>query len=54
MATKCGGNVACLLGVNNALAGFDAGADWRGREGDRLYLASADPGRLIGDAVIET
>ncbi len=54
MATKCGGNVACLLGVNNALAGIDAGAHWRGRVGDRLNLASADPGRFISDAVIGT
>jgi ADP-ribosylglycohydrolase len=53
--TDCNaGNVGCLLGIKNGLAGLDAGPDWRGPVADRLYLPSADPGRAISDAVVET
>lgn len=48
-------NVGCLLGIKNGLAGIDASpVDWRGPVADRLYLATADGGRAISDAVIET
>ena len=44
--TDCNsGNVGCLLGIKNGLAGIDAGPDWRGPVADRLYLATADGGR---------
>ncbi len=46
--------VGCLLGIKNGLAGIDAGPDWRGPVQDRLYLSTADGGRAITDAVIET
>ncbi|HWQ12531.1 MAG TPA: ADP-ribosylglycohydrolase family protein [Roseiflexaceae bacterium] len=53
--TDCNsGNVGCLLGIKNGLAGIDAGPDWRGPVADRLYLPTADGGRAITDAVRET
>lgn len=53
--TDCNsGNVGCLLGIRNGLAGIDAGPDWRGPVADRLYLPTADGGRTITDAVTET
>jgi ADP-ribosylglycohydrolase len=53
--TECNsGNVGCLLGIKNGLAGIDAGPDWRGPVADRLYLPAADAGRSITDAVTET
>jgi ADP-ribosylglycohydrolase len=54
--TDCNsGNVGCLLGIKNGLAGIDrAGPDWRGPAADRLYLPTADGGRAISDAVTET
>ncbi len=53
--TDCNaGNVGCLLGLKNGLAGIDAGPDWRGPVDDRLYLSTADGGRAITDAVAET
>jgi ADP-ribosylglycohydrolase len=54
--TDCNaGNVGAILGVKNGLAGIDASPyDWRGPVADRLYLATADGGRAITDAVIET
>lgn len=52
--TDCNsGNVGCLLGIKNGLAGIDAGPDWRGPVADRLYLATADGGRAITDAATE-
>ena len=52
--TDCNsGNVGCLLGIKNGLAGIEAGPDWRGPVADRLYLPTADGGRAITDAVIE-
>lgn len=53
--TDCNsGNVGCLMGIKNGLAGIDAGPDWRGPVADRLYLPTADGGRAITDAVRET
>jgi ADP-ribosylglycohydrolase len=53
--TDCNsGNVGCLLGIKNGLAGLDqCGPDWRGPIADRLYLPTADGGRAISDAVHE-
>jgi hypothetical protein len=53
--TDCNsGNIGCLLGIRNGLAGFDLGPDWRGPVADRLYLPTADGGRVISDALIES
>jgi hypothetical protein len=53
--TDCNsGNVGCLMGIKNGLAGIDAGPDWRGPVADRLYLPTADGGRAITDAATET
>ena len=53
--TDCNsGNLACLLGIKNGLAGLDAGPDWRGPVADRLFLPTADGGRSITDAVAES
>jgi len=53
--TDCNsGNVGCILGIKNGLAGIDAGPDWRGPVADRLYLATADGGRAITDALTES
>ncbi len=52
--TDCNsGNVGCLMGIKNGLAGLDAGPDYRGPVADRLYLPTADGGRAITDAVTE-
>lgn len=52
--TDCNsGNVGCLLGIKNGLAGIDAGPDWRGPVADRIYLPTADGGRAITDALRE-
>jgi hypothetical protein len=52
--TDCNsGNVGCLLGIKNGLAGIEAGPDWRGPVADRLFLPTADGGRAISDAVTE-
>jgi len=53
--TDCNsGNVGCLMGIKNGLAGLGSGPDWRGPVADRLYLPTADGGRAITDAVTET
>jgi hypothetical protein len=53
--TDCNsGNVGCLLGIKNGLAGIEAGPDWRGPVADRMYLPTADGGRAITDAVTES
>ena len=53
--TDCNsGNVGCLLGIKNGLAGLETGPDWRGPVADRLYLPTADGGRAISDAVTES
>lgn len=53
--TDCNsGNVGCLLGIKNGLAGInEGGPDWRTPVADRLYLATAEGGRGITDAVAE-
>jgi hypothetical protein len=53
--TDCNsGNVGCILGIKNGLAAFEGGPDWRGPVADRLYLATAEGGRGISDAVAES
>lgn len=53
--TDCNsGNLGCLLGIRNGMAAFEGGPDWRGPLADRLYLSTADGGRAITDAVIES
>jgi ADP-ribosylglycohydrolase len=47
-------NVGCILGVRGGLATFDGDYDWRGPFADRLYLSTADGGRGISDAAIES
>jgi ADP-ribosylglycohydrolase len=50
--TDCNaGNVGCLLGIMNGLAGLDEGPDWRGPLADRMLISSADGGNSINDAV---
>ena len=53
--TDCNsGNVGCIMGIKNGLAGIDAGPDWRRPVADRLYISAADGGRAVTDAAIET
>ena len=56
--TDCNsGNVGCLLGIKEGLAGIEAGLekglDWRGPVADRVYLPTADGGRAISDCASE-
>ena len=52
--TDCNsGNVGCLMGIKNGLAGLETGPDWRGPVADRLYLPTADGGSAITDALTE-
>jgi len=52
--TDCNsGNLGCLMGIKNGLAGIETGPDWRGPVADRMYISSADGGRAITDAVRE-
>ena len=40
--TDCNsGNVGCVMGIKNGLAGIDAGPDWRRPVADRLYISAA-------------
>ena len=53
--TDCNsGNIGCLMGIKNGLAGLETGPDYRGPVADRLYLPTADGGRAVTDALIET
>ena len=53
--TDCNsGNLGCLLGIKNGLAGIESGADFRGPVADRLYLPTADGGRAVTDAATES
>ena len=53
--TDCNsGNIGCLLGIKDGLAGLSTGPDFRGPVADRLYLPTADGGRAITDAVAES
>ena len=56
--TDCNsGNVGCLMGIKNGLAGIDGGLDkgldWRGPVADRIYIPTAEPSRSISDCVTE-
>jgi ADP-ribosylglycohydrolase len=53
--TDCNaGNVGCILATATGLSVFDDAPDLRLPINDRLYLPTADGGRAITDAVIET
>lgn len=54
--TDCNsGNVGAILGIKNGLSTIDDSPyDWRSPIADQLYLATADGGRGITDAVRET
>ncbi len=59
--TDCNsGNLGCLLGIRNGLAGIEAHApdqppaDLRGPVADRIFLPTADGGRFVTDAVTES
>jgi len=53
--TDCNsGNVGCLLGIKNGLATLEGKVDWRGPVADRMYISSADGGRSITDATLES
>ncbi len=57
--TDCNsGNVGCLMGIKNGLAGIDAGMekglDWRGPIADRIYVTAADPSWGVSDCVLES
>ena len=53
--TDCNsGNLGCLMGIKNGLAGLDGGPDWRGPVADRILMPTADGGRAITDAVRES
>ena len=53
--TDCNsGNVGCLMGIKNGLAGINRGADFRTPVADRLYVCTADGGRSVTDAVTVT
>jgi ADP-ribosylglycohydrolase len=53
--TDCNsGNLGCLMGIKNGLAGLRIGPDWRSPVADRLYLPTAEGGEAITDAVIES
>jgi ADP-ribosylglycohydrolase len=50
--TDCNsGNIGCLMGIRNGLAGLDVGPDWRGPVADRMYLPTADGGSCVTDAL---
>ena len=52
--TDCNsGNVGCIMGIKNGLAGLETGPDWRGPVADRMFLPTADGGSAITDALTE-
>lgn len=52
--TDCNsGNVGCIMGIKNGLAGLEAGPDWRGPVADRMFLPTAEGGSAITDALNE-
>jgi hypothetical protein len=52
--TDCNaGNVGCIMGIKNGLAGLAATPSWREPVADRILISSADGGGAITDAVIE-
>ena len=53
--TDCNaGNVGAILGIRDGLAAFDDVPDYREPVADKLYLSTAEGGRGISDAVLET
>ena len=53
--TDCNsGNIGCLMGIKDGLAGLSTGPDYRGPVADRMYLPTADGGNAISDAVTQT
>ena len=53
--TDCNsGNVGCIMGIKNGLAGLETGPDWRGPVADRMFLPTADGGSAITDALTES
>jgi ADP-ribosylglycohydrolase len=53
--TDCNaGNLGCLLGIRNGLDAFRDCDDLRFLVADRLFLSTADGGRCITDAVLES
>jgi len=52
--TDCNsGNVGCIMGIKEGLAGLEAGPDYRGPVADRLYVPTADGGSTVTDALCE-
>jgi ADP-ribosylglycohydrolase len=52
--TDCNsGNVGCLMGIKNSLAGIDAGPDFRSAVADRMWISTADGGNTVTDALRE-
>jgi ADP-ribosylglycohydrolase len=52
--TDCNsGNVGCIMGIKGGLAGIDAGPDFRGPVADRMWLPTAEGGRVVTDALTE-
>jgi ADP-ribosylglycohydrolase len=47
-------NVGCILGVRGGLAALEQDYDWRGPVADRMYLSTADGGRGVTDALMES
>lgn len=53
--TDCNsGNIGCLMGIKDGLAGLATGPDYRGPVADRLYIPTADGGNSITDAVTQS
>ena len=53
--TDCNsGNIGCLMGIKDGLAGLSTGPDYRGPIADRLYIPTADGGNAVTDAVTQT
>ena len=52
--TDCNsGNIGCLMGIKDGLAGLSTGPDYRGPVADRLYIPTADGGNAITDAATQ-
>lgn len=47
-------NVGCIQGIRLGLDVMQKQHDWRSPVADRLFLPTAEPGRCISDAVLET
>jgi ADP-ribosylglycohydrolase len=53
--TDCNsGNIGCLLGIKNGLAGLETGPDFRGPVADRIFLPTAEGGSAINDALTQS